>query len=90
MTMQLVILQALRYAEFLARIISSSPHLFPASMARSLYHLADKLRYCEPQRAVSEESGSPEWMQHLASVTQAMEVSNFYSFDSEKPKLMFY
>jgi hypothetical protein len=68
--------QALHYAEVLARVITFNPQLFPAAMAQSLYQLADKLRFCDPQRLLSDEAGEPEWLQHLAAVIQAMQVCN--------------
>lgn len=43
-------------------------------MARSVYQLADKLRYYDPQRLISDEAGEPEWLQNLIAVIQNMEV----------------
>jgi hypothetical protein len=55
-------------------VITFNPQLFPLAMARSVYQLADKLRYYDPQRLISDEAGEPEWLQNLIAVIQNMEV----------------
>jgi len=45
-------------------------------MARGLCELIGRLRYWDQQRSLTEEAVDPEWLQYLAHIIPAMEVSS--------------
>jgi len=54
-------------------------------MARGLCELVGRLKYWDQQRAMTEEPVDAEWLQYLAGIIPAMEVSSVWHLTSLSP-----
>ena len=70
-----IIFQALHYCEVIASVLQQCPGQYSALLVSSVYHLASRLKFCDPQRIQgSEDMGDPWWITQLQQLVKAFEV----------------
>ncbi|KAK6194900.1 hypothetical protein SNE40_000435 [Patella caerulea] len=63
--------EALHYCEVISRNVQRSPAYYQPPFVKSLYQLADRLKYCDPSRQHgAEDMADPDWLHHLSVVCQ--------------------